>query len=157
MKPNNFLLLSLALNLGLGAVAIYIYRAAVPPSSLSTSEEIKPSVQVFRQRARQLRRGPLSGDAVAPALSDAALADRPKDWSEIESSDYATFIANLRAAGCPEETIRDLVTARVNQAYGSQLRELRGWNPNRYWEMGRSRYMDKDYAERQRKIRALEK
>ena len=29
-------------------------------------------------------------------------------WSQIESDDYATYIANLRRIGCPEPTVRDL-------------------------------------------------
>lgn len=37
-------------------------------------------------------------------------------WSQIESSDYPTFIANLRAVGCPEETIRHLVSSELQSA-----------------------------------------
>ncbi len=38
-------------------------------------------------------------------------------WREIESADYPTYIANLRDIGCPEDTIRDIVVADVNQLY----------------------------------------
>ncbi len=38
-------------------------------------------------------------------------------WQEIESTNYFTFIANLRAIGCPEPTIRDLIIAEVNTLY----------------------------------------
>ncbi len=34
-------------------------------------------------------------------------------WARIESDDLREFIGNLRRAGCPEETIRDVVTFRV--------------------------------------------
>lgn len=34
-------------------------------------------------------------------------------WSQIESSDYRTYVANLRAIGCPEQTIHDIITADV--------------------------------------------
>src|SRR6266404_3905949 len=30
-------------------------------------------------------------------------------WGEIESDDYRVYVANLRAIGCPEETIQDLI------------------------------------------------
>ena len=38
-------------------------------------------------------------------------------WDEIESPDYHTYIANLRAIGCPEATIRDIIVADVNQLF----------------------------------------
>ena len=38
-------------------------------------------------------------------------------WDEIESADFPTYIANLRAIGCPEATIRDIILAEVNQLF----------------------------------------
>ncbi len=38
-------------------------------------------------------------------------------WEEVESADYVTYISNLRAIGCPEQTIRDIIVADVNQLY----------------------------------------
>lgn len=38
-------------------------------------------------------------------------------WHEVESSDYETYIRNLRTIGCPEQTIRDLIVADVDQLY----------------------------------------
>jgi hypothetical protein len=38
-------------------------------------------------------------------------------WNQIESEDYRTYIANLRAIGCPEATIRDIIVAEVNQLF----------------------------------------
>lgn len=42
-------------------------------------------------------------------------------WSEVESADYPTYIANLRAIGCPEQTIRDIIIAEVNSLYARRL------------------------------------
>ena len=39
------------------------------------------------------------------------------DWSALESDDFATYVANLRASGCPEETVRRIVTAEVREAF----------------------------------------
>ena len=38
------------------------------------------------------------------------------DWRQVESGDYVTYVKNLRACGCPEQTIRDIVSADVMQA-----------------------------------------
>jgi hypothetical protein len=46
------------------------------------------------------------------------------DWRMVESDDYKKYIANLRAIGCPEETIRDIIIADVNMLYESKRREL---------------------------------
>jgi hypothetical protein len=42
-------------------------------------------------------------------------------WSEVESSDYPTYIANLRGIGCPEPTIRDIIVADVNELYDQKF------------------------------------
>lgn len=44
-------------------------------------------------------------------------------WSKIESRDIQQFIANLRASGCPEATIRDIVTFRICRSYRARLLE----------------------------------
>src|SRR5439155_4179603 len=38
-------------------------------------------------------------------------------WDEIESADFPSYIAKLRAIGCPEATIRDIIVADVNQHF----------------------------------------
>ena len=44
-------------------------------------------------------------------------------WNEVESPDYLTYIGNLREIGCPEQTIRDLVIADVDQLYDQKRME----------------------------------
>src|SRR5688500_9244121 len=38
-------------------------------------------------------------------------------WASLESTDFKTYIANLRVFGCPEQTIRDIIVAEVNKFY----------------------------------------
>jgi LysM repeat protein len=38
-------------------------------------------------------------------------------WQEVESTDYPTYLKNLRDIECPEQTIRDIIIADVNQLY----------------------------------------
>ena len=45
-------------------------------------------------------------------------------WSQIESSDYRIYIANLRRVGCPERTVRDIIKADVESLYTARRREL---------------------------------
>jgi hypothetical protein len=57
-------------------------------------------------------------------------------WAQLESEDYRTYVQRLRAIGCPEQTIRDIVIADVDKllapkvrAAGLQPRDLKYWEP----------------------------
>src|SRR5260370_37369479 len=55
----------------------------------------------------------------------------------VESEDYKKYIANLRAIGCPEETIRDIIIADVNKLFASRKRSVSGsTNKYEYWKAG---------------------
>jgi hypothetical protein len=54
----------------------------------------------------------------------------PFHWSELESTDYRTYIANLRRIECPEQTIRDIITADVDAAIFAPRREQLKQNQN---------------------------
>jgi hypothetical protein len=41
----------------------------------------------------------------------------PFRWSELYSSDYHVYVKNLRAIGCPDQTLRAIVTADVDSVY----------------------------------------
>jgi hypothetical protein len=45
-------------------------------------------------------------------------------WNQIESSDYPTYVANLRSIGCPEQTIRDIITADVHATFAPRRAQL---------------------------------
>lgn len=58
----------------------------------------------------------------------------PFRWSQVESPDYREYVANLRAVGCPEPVIRDMVCADLRQLYAARM--LATWPTNRleYWQ-----------------------
>jgi hypothetical protein len=53
-------------------------------------------------------------------------------WGNIESPDLGSYITNLAAVGCPNETIRDIVLAQVNQTY-SRRRATEILTPDQQW------------------------
>ncbi len=73
-------------------------------------------------------------------------------WSQVESSDYRQYIANLRAVGCPEPTIRDIIIADLNQAYALKAQAI--WKPPArvYWKKPRDTRPD---AEQLKALAAL--
>jgi hypothetical protein len=56
-------------------------------------------------------------------ISDSSVQAAPTPWQSIEARDPAQLMANLRAIGCPEQTIRDIVTLRVCRDYRGRLIE----------------------------------
>jgi hypothetical protein len=68
---------------------------------------------------------PSAVEAAVPATAVPAKRDeQPFNWSQVESSDYRTYIANLRSIGCPEQTIRDIITADVDSQYAPRREQL---------------------------------
>jgi hypothetical protein len=53
-------------------------------------------------------------------------------WAEISSTNYIEFIKNLRAIGCPEQTIADIVSTEINHLYGRR-RVTEVVYPNYQW------------------------
>ena len=62
----------------------------------------------------------------APAKSRTHVVVRRQlfTWSEVESEDYPTYIANLRDIGCPEQTLRDIIIADVNALFAKRRNDL---------------------------------
>ena len=56
------------------------------------------------------------------------------NWQQVESADYRAYIANLRAIGCPEETIRDIVIADVTKLFAARKKALLHSEPWKYWQ-----------------------
>lgn len=49
---------------------------------------------------------------------------QPFRWASVESTDYRTYIANLRGIECPEQTIRDIIKADVDALYAPRRDQL---------------------------------
>jgi hypothetical protein len=64
------------------------------------------------------------GEAEPQATTTAAAEPKQCHWSQIESSDYLVYIANLRAIGCPEQTIRDIIIADIDSLFASRREPL---------------------------------
>lgn len=56
---------------------------------------------------------PTNRSIVAPVRAQAGQFH----WSQLESTNFLTYVANLRAVGCPEQTLRDIIGAEVQALY----------------------------------------
>src|SRR6058998_3436242 len=76
-----------------------------------------------------------------------------QNWAALESTNYYVYIENLRAFGCPEETMKDVIAMDIAKLYqGKRAEARRNGKPYRYWEQD-----DKGNFEVDRKLVELEK
>jgi hypothetical protein len=85
----------------------------------------------------------LTGILHLPPAKKPAVADYPPgrasfDWKNVESADYAEYVKNLRAIGCPEQTIHDIVAADVLQSYAPKraAAAAEAYGDFKYWAGG---------------------
>ena len=76
------------------------------------------------------------GPAPVTVVTNILAATNDFRWVQLESEDYREYITRLRAIGCPEQTIRDIVIADVDkmlapkmQAASPHPREIKFWQP----------------------------
>jgi hypothetical protein len=89
-----------------------------------------------------------------PAAAVAATNPPPFHWSVLESPDYAIYAANLRAVGCPERTVRDILLPDIEKLYTERRAELADGPEDRFWETADQR--DARQRAREAKLRSLE-
>lgn len=84
------------------------------------------------------------------------------DWGTVESADFKEYIKNLRAIGCPEETVRDIIIADVNKLFAArrltmfaQPKDLNYWEAENQNEMWRNRKFQKQNQILEREKRDL--
>jgi hypothetical protein len=110
----NVLVTSLCLNaVLLGAVAFVAVRRPAPPT------ENQPSL-IAELSGGKAQPAPTTRSRSAPASGGQGAFH----WSQVESADFKQYMDNLRAIGCPEETIRDLVIAEIDKMFAARFTAL---------------------------------
>lgn len=112
MRWRPLLLISLGLNIALG-VAFWAIGHHSAPAVASTGLQAATT--------NKMR-------AVAPEVRKQFFS-----WREVESADYPAYIANLRGIGCPEQTVRDIIIADVNQLYSRRRADLIDTPEEQWW------------------------
>lgn len=106
------------------AVQLFQHRATLPgPSAAFGSNQFPGSGRLNTPVA-----------ATNSPTAFAATNVLPFHWSDIESTDYRQYIANLRAVGCPEQIIRDIILADVNQLFAARVRAVLNPQLKAYWQ-----------------------
>src|SRR5258707_54955 len=123
----NIVLLALVLGLlGTLGYMTYVMRLnRLPPASEFNSRVITNTVTQIAVRK------------VYPTNFLASLGKVPLSWNAIESTNYQSYIVNLRSINCPEETIRDIILADIAKLYARRRAAIRArGQPYRFWQTG---------------------
>jgi RNA polymerase sigma factor (sigma-70 family) len=113
---------------GLACAAVVLLAGVSAPQLARTSPQRPPALgRDDTERSRVGAAAVIDGQGRHPGFH----------WSQVESSDYRQYISNLRAIGCPEQTIRDIIIADLNQAYALKAQAI--WKPPArvYWKKPR--------------------
>src|SRR4030095_7544036 len=124
MNTRVLLILSICLNVALGGLVAY-KMGNKPTTPEATGKPAEPAASAKASKGY--------GNTVTVTVPTTTTLD----WRIVESEDYKKYIANLRAIGCPEETIRDIIIADVNKLFESRRKEASGsTNKFEYWKVG---------------------
>lgn len=140
MKAKLLLLISVGVNVALAVAYFKKEQApAASPTSPAVVESVAPAPAAF---AASIATPKPKTQVIVQTVTNTAV--QKIDWRMVESADYRQYIANLRAIGCPDETIRDLITADVTKLYDGRFKALRpgGTNKFEYWKPGMAMFKE---------------
>jgi hypothetical protein len=140
MKSTSLFFLSVFLNIALAVAAVRLFRMPVAVVSPSETNPVFLTAPA-EQSSNALTVAPVSG------------VTNRFHWRQLESTNYDTFVANLRAVGCPEKTIRDIILAGVEKLFAARRRALE--HQGTFWLAGNRQR--KAQQTRDRKLEALER
>jgi hypothetical protein len=55
------------------------------------------------------------------------------DWTTVQSTNWKIYVTNLRATGCPEDVVGDIIFSEVNKTYAARWRTMNGDDAGKYW------------------------
>ncbi len=141
MRSGTILTLSICGNLLLLGVLGYLHKSRPAPAQSAVVIQAMTNVAAESQWV------------VSNAPVVATLVTNRFHWRKVESDDYEKYIANLRAIGCPEKTIQDIILADVEKLFAERSR--RANYQEVFWQTGSQRKSARQAQEQGK--RALDK
>ena len=125
MSRRFLMLASLALNVALAGVGIWLIKHPTPSGSTSPQLKIIPS--------RPVRVG--TAAAATPVSQAVPGVPAAFDWAQIASTNLAQYAANLRSIECPKEIIREVILAVVNEDFARRRHAIFAPIHAQLWEL----------------------
>ena len=78
---------------------------------------------------------PKPGMVASDALPAVIIQTNVFHWRQVESTDYRTYIANLRKIGCPEATIKDIILTDIMRLFAERRGQFyQNGREFKFWE-----------------------
>jgi hypothetical protein len=123
MKWSKYAAILVVLNVGLlGAVSVLLFKLhqPLPRITVAPAASVAPTSSGLRPEDHVLT---------------AAAETNSLSWQQLESEDYRMYIQRLRAIGCPEQTIRDIIIADVDKTLAPRMQSIVPYRSDlKYWQ-----------------------
>jgi hypothetical protein len=143
MRDKNLLHLFLALNVALGGCFVaylFISRNNQPqvvavsfnaPAAKTNAIPLasKPPAVVAPAPTNRVATPETNATSLKPVFSQ-----KQFNWEQIESSDYQSYISSLRAVGCPEDKVRLIIMADINQLFANKRKAEAVAKDTQWWK-----------------------
>ncbi|HZO85832.1 MAG TPA: hypothetical protein VFC26_11495 [Verrucomicrobiae bacterium] len=154
MRERNLLYLFLGLNVALaGAFMIYLFLSTnrqpgvvatsfTPPAKTNPIARAVQPVPIAKTNsiAVSTNRAPVvtatdSNVVASSAVPKPTFTSKKFSWQDVETDAYRTYIESLRAVGCPDDKIRTIVVADVNELFDKRRlqeavrHDIQWWRP----------------------------
>jgi hypothetical protein len=139
------LAVSLLINVGLVAYAVK-----------SISPKPNENVRAAKLSSNSEKNSEAAATNSANTIVETNLPPLKFTWAEVESPDYKVYVANLRAIGCPEKTIRDIISAELEDWFLKERKTLLDPLLANFWETTKGGLME-SFKSPRGKISELEK
>ncbi len=70
-----------------------------------------------------------------PTVTNTSSPGLPFQWSQIASEDLKVYRDHLRAIGCPELTVREIIRAVINERFVQRRQDILASFQGQYWDM----------------------
>jgi hypothetical protein len=119
MRTRLFIGFSLALNATLAAaIFLSVKKLPAPAQAPAATTSVADTIQ----------QAPVPTESSPPP-------GLPFHWRQIAAEDLNIYRDHLRAIGCPEPTVREIIRAVINERFGVRRRDLLVPLEDQYWDM----------------------
>jgi len=154
MRERNLLYLFLGLNVALaGAFVIYLFLSThrqpgvvatsftLPAKTNPVARAVQPApIAKTNVTAVSTNRAPIvtatdSNVVASSTVPKPTFTSKKFSWQDVETDPYRTYIESLRAVGCPDDKIRTIVVADVNELFDKRRlqeavrHDIQWWRP----------------------------
>jgi hypothetical protein len=80
-------------------------------------------------------------------------------WRQLESTNYRTYVANLRGVGCPESTIKDIILTDIMKLFAARRGQFyQNGREFKFWETSEKRALNaRQLEEREKQLSKIDK